>query len=240
MKAKEMAEWKDKFPETERQKIVQAAKTSLRKPEGKNALDYLLNVRKFSNEVIDKFNIGYCPTNINHQVRGRIITPIYDTYGELIVLSTRHLNPTVSQRFMHESFDKGSYLYGLCYAKKSIQKYNKVIIVEGECDVACYHTFGLDMTIGLCGSAFTFFQIALLSRFCKNYYLLFDGDEAGRNSIVRVMRDYEKYNLDAYGLKFIPVYLPRDVDPDEFLFNEGKENVINKLRTSREDCEFMI
>jgi len=233
--AKIKNKWIEGFPETERFKIVKAAKITLSKPEGKVALDYLINVRKFSAEVIDKFDMGYCPSDVNHEVRGRIVTPIYGTYGELVALSTRHLDRNHYQRFLHESFDKGSYLYGLCYAKDSIQRNNKVIIVEGECDVACFHTFGFDMTIGLCGSAFTLFQIALLSKFCTNFYLLFDGDQAGRDSTKRAMRDYEKYNLDAYGLKFIPTYLPKDRDPDEFLFNGGRKNMVDTLRTAKED-----
>lgn len=232
--------WIDGFPETERLKIVKAAKITLSKPEGKVALDYLINERKFTEEIIDKFDMGYCPSDVNHEVRGRIITPIYETYGELVAISTRHLDKNHYQRFLHESFDKGSYLYGLYHAKKAIQKYNKVIIVEGECDVACYHSFGFNMTIGLCGSAFTLFQIALLSRYCKNFYLLFDGDQAGRDSIKRALRDYDKYNLKAYGLKFIPVYLPDKVDPDDFLINNKKKNTIEKLRAAKEDCELYM
>jgi len=235
-----MNKWVEGFPETERQKIIEAAKITLSKPEGKVALDYLLNERKFSKEVIDKFDMGYCPPDVDHEVRGRIITPIYDTYGELVALSTRHLDKNHYQRFLHESFDKGSYLYGLYYAKKHIQRTNKVIIVEGECDVACMHTFGFNMTIGLCGSAFTLFQIALLSKYCTDYYLLFDGDGAGRDSIKRAMRDYERYSLEAYNLRFIPVHLPKGHDPDEFLINGGRESMINKLRTAKEDCGFDI
>ncbi len=234
------SKWITGFPETERIAIIKAATETLRRPEGKVALDYLINERKFSKEIIDKFDMGYCPPSVNHEVRGRIITPIYGTYGELVALSTRHLDKNHPQRFMHETFNKGSYLYGLHYAKQAIQRSNKVIVVEGECDVACYHTFGFDMTIGLCGSAFTLFQIALLSKYCTDFYLMLDGDIAGRDSIARAMKIYKKYNLDAYNLKFIPVYLPKDYDPDDFLIKHGKMNVINKLRTSKEDCGFNI
>lgn len=218
-----------------------AAKASLREPEGKKALDYLKDVRKFSDEIIDKFDIGYCPLNINHDVRGRIITPVYDTYGELIALSTRHLNEEMKKgRFLHETYDKGSYLYGLCYAKDSIQKTGKAIIVEGEFDVACLHSYGLDMTVGLGGSAFTLFQIALLAKYCKNYYLMLDPDEAGSSCIERAMKEYRKYNLEAYGLKFIPVKLPPKTDPDKYVIEYGKKGMIEKLKTAREDSEFVI
>jgi DNA primase len=234
-----MLKWKSRFPQAERKRIVEAAKITIRKPEGKIALDYLRNVRKFSDKVIDEFDIGYCPSEVNHELRGRIITPICDAYGEIVALSTRHLNKDVKQKFLHESFDKGFYLYGLCYAKKHIQEENKVIIVEGECDVSCFHSFGFCMTVGLCGSAFTLFQISLLSRYCSNYYLLLDGDEAGRKAIKRSMKDYEKYNLESYKIKFMPVYLPEKTDPDDFLIKNGKRGMIKKLRESKEEQNFL-
>ena len=81
----------EKFSEVQRLKIVQAAKRSLRKPEGLKALNYLKECRGFSDKVIEKFEFGYCPYEINHQLRGRIISPIYDAYANLIAVSTRHL-----------------------------------------------------------------------------------------------------------------------------------------------------
>jgi len=235
-----MSRWETGFPETERLTIVKAAKITLRKPEGKKALDYLRNERKFSDEVIDKFDIGYCPLDVNHEVRGRIITPIYGTYGELIALSTRHLDRSIKQRFLHESFDKGSYLYGLCYAKEAIRESNKVIVVEGEFDVACFHSLGFGMTVGLCGSAFTLFQISLLAKYCIDYYLLLDGDGAGRSTTERLIKDYDKYGLSAFKLNFIPVFLPKGIDPDEYLINNGRKAMIKKFKISKEDSEFII
>lgn len=178
--------------------------------------------------------MGYCPLSVNHEVSGRIITPIYDTYNGLIALSTRHLNQEIKNKFWHESFDKGSYLYGLCYAKDAIFKYNKAIIVEGEFDVSYFHSIGFNMTVGTCGSAFTLFQISLLSKFCSEFYLMFDGDEAGKAAIKRTMNDYKKYNLECYDLKFIPVFLPQNIDPDEFLMKEGVSGMKKKLKESRE------
>lgn len=234
-----MSKLPDKYPEMVRRKIALAAKTSLRKPSGRKALDYLKDVRNFSDTIIDKFDMGYCPLDVNHELRGRIITPIYDTYGEMVSISTRHLDKDHKQRFWHESFEKSYYLYGLHQAKDAIRKYNKVIIVEGEFDALAFHTYGFTMTVCCCGSAFTLFQVSLLARYCTNFYLLFDGDVAGRKSIQRTMDMYDKYSLSAYGLNFIPAYLPKDTDPDEFLFSEGASGVRDKLKTSKDECNFI-
>jgi len=218
---------------------VKAAKTSLRNPNGKKALDYLKDVRKFSDVVIDKFDIGYCPPEVGHELSGRIITPIYDTYGEMVAISTRHLNENHDRRFWHESFEKGYYLYGLYQAKDTIRRLNKVIIVEGEFDALAFHSYGFTMTVACSGSAFSLFQIALLSRYCTNFYLLFDGDIAGRKSIQRTLDMYSKYSLSTYGLNFIPVYLPKDVDPDEFLFEVGANGVKEKFKTAKDEYDFI-
>lgn len=208
-------------------------------PEGQEILTYLKTERRFSDEVIDRFNIGYCPHRVNHELRGRIITPIYTPYGELVALSSRCRDKSISNRFWHESFDKGTHLYALNFAKKAIEEVNKVIVVEGEFDVGAYHSAGLNMVVGTLGSSFTLFQVSLLLRYCSEIYLMFDGDEAGRSAIKRSMSMYEEYNLKEFGVKFIPVNLPNKIDPDDFLFKEGRHGVIEKLRKSKEELMFI-
>lgn len=236
-----MAEWLQRFSELEREKIVPIAKKSLRSEEGKIALEYLKEKRRFSDEVIDKFNIGYCPANINHQLKGRLITPIYSTYGELAALSTRMMDKNVSNRFWHESFDKRTYLYALNFAKDSITKFNKCILMEGEFDVCAFHSWGLPIAVGVCGSSFTLFQTSMLLKCCSEIYLMFDGDEAGKAATQRALKIYKEYNLKHFGINFIPVKLPEKTDPDEYLFDIGKRGIIDKLKQSKEeflDTEF--
>lgn len=235
-----------KFREVDRPKIVQAAKRSLQKPEGQKALRYLKEERKLSDQIIDKFDFGFCPFDAplcNYpysELKGRIITPIYDAYGDLVALSTRHMKKDTPKRFLHESFDKGSYLYGLCYAKEYILKYKKAIIVEGEFDVAALHTVGLSVTVGVCGSAFTLLQASLLSRYAMDIYLVLDGDASGKRSIKRILSLYDKHHFGAYGIKYIPVYLPFGKDPDELIREKGKKYFTDILKTSKEEYDIGI
>jgi len=232
--------WVNRFSEAEREKILKAAKITLSKPEGKRALDYLLNVRKLSAEVIDQFDFGYCPLDVDHQMRGRIITPIYDAHGNLVVLSTRHIDESRSDKFWHETFNKGSYVYGLNRARKSIIRSNKVIIVEGEIDVTALHSRGFSMTVGMCGSALTLFQVALLSKYCSFFYLMFDDDTAGKRAIARAMEMYEEFHLSAYNLKFIPVHLEKGYDPDEFIKKCGRRKVRERLIEAKEEYGILV
>ncbi len=232
-------EYKDKFLEIERQKILKAAKITLKKPEGKKVLNYLIDERKLSKEIIEQFEVGYCPQDVNHRLRGRIITPIYDAYNNLIVLTTRHLDKLHSNRFWHESFDKGSYLYGLSHSIRTIVNTNRVILVEGEFDVMALHSNGFKMTVGMCGSALTLFQIALLAKYCSYFYLLFDGDQPGKRATERAMKLYDEYYLISYGIHFIPVYLNNDMDPDDFIRKFGKEKLKEKLKEAKEEYEIL-
>jgi len=232
-----MKKWRQKFPEVERRNIVKAAKQSLRNPEGREALQYLKEERRLTDSIIDRFDMGYCPPEIGHEVSGRIITPIYDVYRNIIALSTRHLDKSHPQRFWHESFDKGCYLYGLCYAKDRIRETKKAIVVEGELDVAPLHVDGFDMTVGVCGKVLTLFQISLLLRYCSEFYIMFDGDSAGKEAIKKALEIYEEYDsvFKEYGIKFIPVYLPNGLDPDDFLKRYGKIKMREKLIAAKED-----
>ncbi|MFW6015238.1 MAG: toprim domain-containing protein [bacterium] len=232
-----MKEWRKQFPEIERQKIVGAAKNSLlNKKEGRKALDYLIDKRGLNKEVIDRYNIGYCPSFIEHQLRGRIITPIYNVYGKLIALSTRHLNENAPNRFWHETFDKSYNIYGLYQAKERIIKNKKVLLVEGEIDNLCYQSHGIDITISACGSSFSLFQIALLSRYCSEIFVMFDGDDAGEKALDRIVNKiYNKYFLESYGIHIIPIRLPQNYDPDEYLLENGAKEVIKLLKKAKQD-----
>ncbi|KKM93027.1 hypothetical protein LCGC14_1212610 [marine sediment metagenome] len=232
---------RNRFGELERQKIVVAAKKSLRRSEGEQALDYLKNKRGFSDEIIDRFDIGYCPLNVNQlpELKGRIITPIYDAYGDLSALSTRHLDEVHPRRFWHESFNKSFYVYGLCYAREFISRFKKVIIVEGEFDVISLHSNGFFITVGICGTALTLSQIVLITRYCSEVYLFFDGDDAGRESLERAMELYDRYNFKLYGITFIPVFSPKHADPDSFVKEKGKIELRNLLKQSKKESIFL-
>lgn len=140
--------------------------------------------------------------------------------------------------FWHESFDKGSYLYGLNWAKESILRYKKVIVVEGEFDVASMHDFGFTMTVGVCGSAFTLSQASLLARYCKEVYLMFDNDPSGQDGIKRILKLSKDHYFESYGIKYIPTRLPIKQDPDKTLRTGGVGQMKNILAKAKEEINF--
>jgi len=210
---------------------------TLKSEEGASTLDYLRNERGFSDEAIDAFHVGFCPQGAGHQLAGRIITPIYNPYGTAVALSTRFQDKDHPSRFWHESFEKGYYLYGLHLAKHNMIKFGKAVLVEGEFDVICLHSFGINVTVGICGSAFSIYQAALLSRYCSEIYLVLDSDISGQKTVERAKSMFQKYGMALEQLKFITVVLPPKMDPDDYVIKYGRVGFIRLLQQSRNKAE---
>ena len=231
--------YQNQFPEVDRKKIVDFAHNCLSNKDGEEALFYLKKDRGLSDSIISQFKIGFFPSYMKHQLRGRIITPIYDVYGNLIAISTRHIDKNHKSRFWHEHYDKKFHLYGLSFAKKNIIKYNKAILVEGEMDVCYLHSHGINIAVGVSGSAFSVFQASLLSRYCSEVYVVFDADDGGRKGVSRLLKMYHDNNLDKFGLKYISVSLPEKNDPDDYVKNNGINKFINILKEAKEDEKYL-
>ncbi len=220
------------FPELERQKILSVSQRDLWSDVGAEALAYLREKRHLSDDVIRQFKYGYCPPNSRHELAGKILMPLFNSEGELVVFTTRQ--PDAPKRFQHwhESFDKGSYVYGLDIAKEAIRKWDKAIAVEGQFDVGCLHSYGFNMTVGVLGTSLSIMHVAQLARFCSEIYLLFDGDDAGQKSVDRAMELHNQYCLDMYGIHFIPV--PISGDPDDFVVENGQKALVELMKMQKE------
>jgi len=192
----------------------------------KDALDYLLNKRGLTIDAIKKYQLGYCYEGFeDYRLAGKIIHPIHDVYDNLIAISTRKLK---SKEFWHESFDKSMHLYGLNLIKHNIIKKQSVIVVEGEFDAIYMNSVGIDNVVSCMGTAFSLVQFIILSRYCNNIYLCFDGDEAGKKAINRVksfLKDKlgfsSKYKFRDFNVKTVSI--PNNKDPDDFIKENGTD-----------------
>lgn len=230
------------FPEVERKLICELAQKTLWEEDTEDvaeALQYLRETRAVSDDVIKSFNFGYYPQRLRrqgHDWAGRLIMPLYEQNNNLIVLTSRDFRCTDKTKMphLHEEFNKKLFLYGLNVAKKNIIKYQKAIVVEGQFDTACCHTHGINVAVGILGSAFSIHQLIILSRYCRDIFLVYDNDSAGRNNLQRSLLMYKNYNLSAFDIKFLPVILPKHKDPDEFLRKEGKHEFLDILAETKD------
>ncbi|MFN3603090.1 MAG: DNA primase [Leptonema sp. (in: bacteria)] len=157
----------------------------------------------------------------------RIIFPIFDSKQNTIGFGGRSINNSDKPKYLNSPdssfFHKGSTLYGLNFAIKEIQKKNEVFLTEGYLDVIGLHQIGWENVIAPLGTAFTEEHKRLLLRYTKNIFLLLDGDQAGRNAIVRILNLFQE---DLQSIKVI--LLPESKDPFDWSLEiqSGKEDLI--------------
>lgn len=147
----------------------------------------------------------------------RIIFPIMDHLGRFCGFGGRTYKPEDTRAKYYNSrendfFTKGSLLFGLSQAKKAIQKENRAFLVEGYTDCIAMAQHGHINTVATLGTACTIAHLKQLSRLAPYLYVLYDGDQAGNNAVLRLTQLCWQSHME---LKVIS--LPNNQDPDSFL-----------------------
>jgi DNA primase len=117
-----------------------------------------------------------------------------------------------------ELFAKRTLLYGLNWAKQSIRKAERLIVVEGYFDLIRLHLAGVAEVVAPLGTALTEQQAALIRKYTKNVFLLYDSDNAGLKATFRSGDE-----LLRAGATVRVITLPEGDDPDSFVAKAGVE-----------------
>ncbi|RMH11664.1 MAG: toprim domain-containing protein [Gemmatimonadetes bacterium] len=124
-------------------------------------------------------------------------------------------------------YHKGQVLYGLGRAKNAIRREGAALVVEGYMDVVSLAAAGVENAVAPLGTSMTEEQAALLARYCKRTFLLFDSDRAGLAATFRA-GDL----LLAAGVQVSVVTLPPGEDPDTVVHGQG----VDALRAHVDDA----
>ena len=162
----------------------------------------------------------------------RIIFPITDHLGRYCGFGGRIFKPNDSRPKYYNShendhFAKGHLLFGLDKAKKEIQKSGSAFLVEGYTDCIAMAEHGFANTVATLGTACTVDHLNALSRYAQQIYVLYDGDNAGQQAILRIGQLCWQASID---LKVI--CLPPAEDPASFL---GKNLALEPLIQNAKD-----
>ena len=153
--------------------------------------------------------------------RNRLMFPIFDGTGHVVGFGGRVLGegePKYLNSAESEVFAKRRQLYGLNWAKQAIRKADRLIIVEGYFDVIRLMLAGITEAVAPLGTALTEDQAALIRKYTKNVFLLYDSDRAGLKATFRA-GDI----LLAGGSSVRVITLPSGEDPDTFVAKFGAE-----------------
>ena len=153
--------------------------------------------------------------------RGRIIFPVNDLQGRIIGFGGRVLGVDEEPKYLNSPdsllYKKGASFYGLNVARSHIQREGgKVCIVEGYFDLLSMAQHGIKNVVAVLGTALTPDQVGLARRFGKEFFLLFDPDEAG---VKAAMRGLELFIQEDAFPTVIP--LPDGLDPDGYFQKKG-------------------
>lgn len=151
--------------------------------------------------------------------RNRLMFPILDAAGNAVGFGGRLLGPG-EPKYLNSAespvFSKARLLYGLHMAKHAIRRDGRAMVVEGYFDVVRLVSAGFEWVVAPLGTALTEQQAALLQRYCRTVFLLYDSDRAGLAATFRAGDE-----LLRHGLAVQVVTLPDGEDPDSFVDGQG-------------------
>ena len=167
------------------------------------------------------------PNEIRPRFRDRLIIPIYDALGRNVGFGGRVLDNS-EPKYLNSPetavFGKGKLLYGLNWAKNSIRKDERVLVVEGFFDVIRLMAAGVESVVAPMGTALTDAQAGILKKYTRNAFLLYDSDQAGLKATFRSGDE-----LLSQGMTVSVVTLPEGEDPDTYVSEHGAKGLEEQL-----------
>lgn len=219
-------------------------------PTGAVALEYIRG-RGFTDEMIKKYRLGYAPKNnliankfVNTKqdvligtglcrrgdygmydfFRDKLMFPIFSARGQVVAFSGRSLDgsePKYINTADTEIFHKRKTIFGFNFARESIHRNNRTIIVEGQIDAIQMQCHGFPETVAPLGTALTEDHLAILCKANRNIVFCFDGDAAGQKAAARAANLILPFIRDNSDIKF--AFVTGGKDPDEILKKSGKD-----------------
>lgn len=237
--------FKRRFSLVEREEVVSKACRCLWSDSGEPGRKYLLEKRGLSEEIAKVFQLGYIPIFVKHQLRGRIILPLFDPSRNLVAISSRSVFESEKKSlpvYWHESYQKPFYLYGIENARKESRRANFIIVVEGQFDALQLHNNGIRNVVALCGNKMSDVQISVINRYCQEIVLILDKDAnfSGQRGAEKIVANstyelsmslgerakfpipwHQQKRVSTARRKILSIALPENSDPDEFIKKHG-------------------
>lgn len=170
--------------------------------------------------------------------RNRLIFPIVNNLGRVCAFGGRVLDNSLPKYINSPEspvYVKGKNLYGWYFAKDSIIKENKAIIVEGYFDCITCHKFGITNVVATLGTSLTKDQVQNIRKYTNNAIIAYDIDTAGINASIRGLDLLIEEGIDVK----ISI-LEGEKDPDEYLNKNGKEAFLTCINNSKEIIDFWL
>ncbi|WP_458659153.1 toprim domain-containing protein [Candidatus Vidania fulgoroideorum] len=172
----------------------------------------------------------------------KLIIPIRSIFGKYVCFCIKNDPNKLPKYFFSKKiiyYKKTELIYGYHENKKYIDKEKEIYIVEGFFDLYRLNTINVNNSFSLLGCTISKFQIKFLIKLNKKIYFLFDNDNAGHSSYLKICIDF--YNEIFLNKTIVLFTFIKKNDPDIFFLKYNfkkfkkyiKHNSINYL-------EFML
>ncbi|HAF95214.1 MAG: DNA primase [Elusimicrobia bacterium GWF2_52_66] len=170
--------------------------------------------------------------------RGRIMFPIRTQTGTVTAFGGRILD-SGEPKYLNSPetpvFSKRKTLYGLDRALAGIRKTGRLLLLEGYMDVISAHQHGIDFAVAPLGTALSTEHASFIKRYAKDTIIMFDPDIAGIKASVRAAEIF----MEA-GMYCRIAELGSELDPDEYLNENGPEAFAQKLADAADPLDFRM
>ncbi len=207
-------------------------------PKGSGWLFNFLKNKNYSDNFL--FSTGFFSKK-NQRVSifyDRVMFPVINHHNQVVAFSGRSLSD-YGPKYINSPetiiYHKGSILFGINLAIKSIRKEKTFILCEGNLDVVALHQVGLTNAVAPLGTAFTESQAKLLKRYAENGIILFDGDSAGIKATEKACMILERV-----GVTPVVISLPDGMDPAEILKKNGSEALIKSCKYTINSFDYLL
>jgi len=153
--------------------------------------------------------------------RGRLIFPVHNNTGKIIGFGARVIGkadkaPKYINTPENEIYVKSKILYGLYFARQTIDKNDECLLVEGYTDVISLSQAGVENVVASGGTSLTTDQLRLIKKYTNNLTIIYDGDAAG---VKAAMRGLDMALEESLNVKL--VLIPDNEDPDNYVRKVG-------------------
>ena len=171
--------------------------------------------------------------------RSRVMFPIFHSSGKVIAFGGRIYDVDDIAKYLNSPetplYKKSDVFYGLNASRDSIRRGGFAILVEGYMDYLKLYQNSIHNVIAVSGTSFTERHGAIINRFTEKVILLFDGDNAGANATIKT-----GWVLLRSGIEPLIVRPPKGMDPDDWVTNEKKEEIINKINSPKSYLDYHL
>ncbi len=166
--------------------------------------------------------------------RNRVMIPITNKQGKIIAFGGRVMEK-IEPKYLNSPetpiFNKRRNLYNLDKAREVAYKEKQLIICEGYMDVIALDRYGFGYAVAPLGTALTEEQIAEAWKVVPEPILCLDGDSPGVKAAMRAVDRVLPILKAGYSLQFL--FLPDNMDPDEYLQAHGHDSFAALLKKTR-------